>query len=205
MVVVPHPDDESLSTGGLIMHQMAKGVPVVVVAVTDGEAAYPSWPHPGLAATRREEQRAALSILGVSVAATLRLGLPDGAVLTHRDQLVTSLEELIEPGDVIVAPWAHDWHPDHAACGVAALAVARSHPSCVLVGSLFWALHHVDPRDHPDVGFAVLELSADELVWRREALRSHSSQFYGREHEPILDHALVERLDQRFEHYVVSP
>ena len=41
VVVAPHPDDETLLSGGLIAHQARAGVPVIVLAVTDGEAAYP--------------------------------------------------------------------------------------------------------------------------------------------------------------------
>lgn len=185
------------------MHQMARDVPVVVVAVSDGEAAYSTLPDPGLATTRRAEQRAALSILGVSVAATVRLGLPDGALVAHEDELVDGLNSIIRSGDVVVAPWTHDWHPDHVACGRATEAVAIARP-CTLLGSLFWALHHTDPRDHPDVGFASLELTDDECLWRREALRAHASQFDPREQPPILDQSLIDRLRLPVEHYVVS-
>lgn len=203
VVVVPHPDDESLSSGGLIMHQLARGVPVVVVAVTDGEAAYSTWPHPGLAAIRRDEQRTALKILGVPVSATVRLGLPDSALVTHGDELVDRLDAIIEPDDVVVAPWVHDWHPDHVACGRAAQHVAASH-RCTLIGSLFWALHHIDPRDHPDAAFVTLALTDDERLWRREALRSHRSQFDPCDHLPILDQSLIDHLHSPIEQYVVS-
>ena len=135
------------------MHQIARGVPVTVVAVTDGEAAYPSWSDPGLAAARRDEQATALSLLGVPAASTVRLGLPDSSVAAHQDDLAAHLDRLVEPGDVIVAPWRHDWHPDHEACGRAAEAVARAN-RCTLFGSLFWALHRVEPDDHPDVRIA---------------------------------------------------
>lgn len=201
VVVAPHPDDESLSTGGLIMHQMARGVPVIVVAVTDGEAAYPDRSRPELAATRRDEQATALSLLGVPAAATVRLGLPDSSV--HQHDLVARLGRLVEPGDVLVAPWRHDWHPDHEACGRAAELVARTH-RCTLISSLFWAFHRVDPWDHPDVRIAALPLTADESTWRREAVRSHASQFDGGAHPPILDDALLSRLLRPIEYYVTA-
>jgi LmbE family N-acetylglucosaminyl deacetylase len=201
IVVAPHPDDETLSSGGLIMRQIARRVPVTVVAVTDGEAAYPSWSAPGLAAARREEQATALSLLGVPAAATVRLGLPDSSVAAHQDDLAEHLDRLVEPGDVIVAPWRHDWHADHEACGRAAETVARAN-RCTLFGSLFWALHRVEPEDHPDARIAALSLTDDEAMWRRVALRSHASQFDGGRHRPILDDTLVERLLQPVEHYI---
>jgi len=202
-VVVPHPDDEALSSGGLIMHQMGRGVPVVAVAVTDGDAASATWPEPGLAATRREEQRTALSILGVAVASTVRLGLPDGALAAHGDTLVERLLAIVQPGDVVVAPWAHDLHPDHVVCGHAAQLVARAH-RCTLLGSMFWALHQIDPRDHPDIGFATLVLTDDECLWRQEALHSHASQFDQGMHKPILDESLLDPLRLPIERYVVA-
>ena len=39
VVVAPHTEDETLLSGGLIAHQARAGVPVIVLAVTDGEAA----------------------------------------------------------------------------------------------------------------------------------------------------------------------
>ena len=55
LVIAPHPDDETLAVGGLIAAQRAKGLEVVVVAVTDGENAYPD--SPGLGDLRSCEQR----------------------------------------------------------------------------------------------------------------------------------------------------
>lgn len=185
------------------MHQMGRGVPVVAVAVTDGEAASTTSTEPGLAATRREEQRISLSILGVAVAATVRLGLPGGALAAHGETLVELLLAIVRPGDVVVAPWAHDLHPDHVACGHAAQVVARTH-SCALLGSMFWALHHIDPRDHPAIGFATLVLTDDECLWRQEALHSHASQFDRGTQAPILDESLLDPLRLPVERYVVA-
>lgn len=48
VVVAPHPDDEVLGCGGLIAAARAAGVPVLIIALTDGEQAYPDEPgwHP---------------------------------------------------------------------------------------------------------------------------------------------------------------
>jgi LmbE family N-acetylglucosaminyl deacetylase len=63
LVVVPHPDDETLAVGGLIAIQRAKGVDVTIIAVSDGENAYEQ--NQGPAELRREEQICALERLGV--------------------------------------------------------------------------------------------------------------------------------------------
>jgi LmbE family N-acetylglucosaminyl deacetylase len=46
LVVAPHPDDETLGTGGLIAALRSRGIEVTVVAVTDGENAYPDDVEP---------------------------------------------------------------------------------------------------------------------------------------------------------------
>ena len=70
---------------------------------------------PGLrrdsARLRRSEQDKALHMLDVPLGSTIRLHIPDGKVADHEDELSEVLEDLIEPGDLIVAPWVHDWHP----------------------------------------------------------------------------------------------
>src|SRR6187399_2442164 len=67
VIISPHPDDETLGAGGLIASQIRRGIPVDVVAVTDGEAAYPG--QTDLAAVRRAEQENAVRELGVSARA----------------------------------------------------------------------------------------------------------------------------------------
>ena len=101
---------------------------MIIVAVTDGEAAYPTWPAPARR-VRRCEQDKALHMLDVPAGSTVRLHMPDGRVSDHEHELARILDELIVPGDLIVAPWAHDWHPDHEACGRAAKAAAVGGPS----------------------------------------------------------------------------
>ena len=118
--MVPHPEDETLLAGGLIVRQTRRGVPVVILAVTDGEAARPTWSHPVLARLRQSEQDKALHMLDVPGGSTMRLHLPDGRVADCERELTDVLAGMADEGDLIVAPWVHDWHPDHEACGRAA-------------------------------------------------------------------------------------
>jgi LmbE family N-acetylglucosaminyl deacetylase len=53
LIIVPHPDDETLGIGGGIAMQVAKGLPVQVIAVTDGENAYATGTN--LGGVRRAE------------------------------------------------------------------------------------------------------------------------------------------------------
>jgi LmbE family N-acetylglucosaminyl deacetylase len=147
IVVAPHPDDEIFGTAGLVQSLRARRIPVEIVAVSDGEGSHPLAVAEGLElrAIRRRESEEALQRLGWEGAEVTRLGLPDGQIDRHVDSLTATLRSLLHPGDLCLAPWWHDGHPDHDACGEAALAACRSvqaHP----LGYLVWAWHWADPR-----------------------------------------------------------
>ena len=176
--VVPHPDDEVLLMGGLLARQLGAGAPVTVVAVTDGEAAYPGLAPEPLAGTRRREQAAALAHLAGASAARppdiVRLGLPDGHVARAELQLVDALRATIGQAALIVAPWVRDHHPDHEAVGRAAALVAAER-AAVLAAGLFWAWSHTLPAS----GLRRLTVAGCDGDKRRAALASHRSQLVG--------------------------
>lgn len=205
IVVVPHPDDEALAAGGLIAHQRAHGRDVVVVAVTDGDAAYPDWHGEELARVRRREQLDALHALGVGRRAVHRLGMPDGATDRHVDDIAAELRWLVGASDTLVAPAVFDRHPDHQACGRAATAVADA-VGCSLLGSLVGAHHH--PEHAPaDLSLGVLALSDDEVARRMAAVTSHRSQLLPSHHtvaDPILSRASIALLERPLEYYVLG-
>lgn len=136
LVLAPHPDDESLATGGLIQRAYALGADVRVLLLTDGDDN--PWPQRWLerrlvidAAARRRwgerrraEVRHALAGLGVPERALLALGWPDMGVTARlctdfaaaRDALATRLASCAPT--LIAAPTLDDRHPDHSAARV---------------------------------------------------------------------------------------
>ena len=200
-VVVPHPDDEALLFGGLLEGLCRQGTPVDVVAVTDGEAAYEGVDERRLAAQRRREQQASLEVLGLAPSRIRHLGLPDGNVATYTDELTAAI---VDCGNaVVVAPWRHDHHCDHEACGRAARAAA-SVLNGELFGGLFWAWHRT-----PTAAFAghrLVALDLGETAWRRRrrALEQHRSQLERDEGTPVLTDELLEPIRWRREYYVVE-
>ena len=62
LVLEPHPDDETLGAGGLTVKLCSLGVPVTVVALTDGDHAYTDAHN--LGEIRVREQTEALHRLG---------------------------------------------------------------------------------------------------------------------------------------------
>lgn len=205
VILVPHPDDEALATGGLIARQRRNGRQVTVVAVTDGDAAYPDWNGVELARVRRREQLDALEVLGVGRPCVRRLEVPDGAVADHVGGIVDQLAELVGEDDVLVAPATFDWHPDHEACGRAAVHVS-TRTGCRLLGSLFWAHHHPDHAP-PEIRLVVLPLTDDEVADRWKAVTCHESQLrhLGRSTaDPILSPDVLELLGRSVEYYVLG-
>src|SRR6202046_1738780 len=113
VIVAPHPDDETLAAGGLIATQRSRQIPVTLLAVTDGEAAYPDVSD--LGRTRRVEQTRAAEVLGIAEDAIIHFGLPDSAVAESELALTDRIEGSIDSDTLLVAPWQRDPHPDHEA------------------------------------------------------------------------------------------
>ncbi len=201
LVLAPHPDDEALAAGGLIAHLRARGVPVTVVAVTDGENAYGECP--GLGPIREREQTAALARLGVEPANIFRLRLTDSGVAGHESLLADLLAPLVPPGMHIVAPWRKDFHPDHEACGRAA-AVVAAQTGAALTSWLFWTWHRGDPALLAGENAAALHLSEGEQALKQAAIAEHLSQLAHPSGEPILPACLLLPARRSFEVFLLA-
>lgn len=126
VVVAPHPDDEVLGCGGLIALAARRGMDVLIVSVTDGEACYPghpTWTPQRLRAARARELSAALFELGADTAQTMPLHVADGGIETCIADLTATLAETLKVTDLVLTTAANDGHPDHEAThrGVAAV------------------------------------------------------------------------------------
>lgn len=118
LCIAPHPDDAELCCGGLLLKARSAGKRVVIVDCTRGEMG-----TRGSVATRAREAAAADRMLGTSARVNLKLRdghLQDSDAL--REPLVHALRRF-RPKVVLVPHW-EDQHPDHAAVGRAAEAVA---------------------------------------------------------------------------------
>jgi LmbE family N-acetylglucosaminyl deacetylase len=200
VIISPHPDDETLGAGGLIAYQRRQGIPVVVVAVTDGEAAYDD--SPGLGDLRREEQNRALAELGVDVCHTVRLELSDSAVTGCEAELTNLLLPLVARDTLLVAPWSLDPHPDHEACGRAA-EVAAERCGATLVSYVFWTWHHRTAEDLH--GLRLVRFAMDEQLRsaRAAALAHHHSQLVHPGGSPILPDLLLSPARRSFESFIL--
>lgn len=130
MVVVAHPDDAEFTMAGTVAAWTREGCRVAYVVCTDGNAGShePAMTRERLAEIRREEQRAACAVLGVSD--ILFLGYDDGQLqptLELRRDLVRAIRqhkpEVVLTGDpsVLFSRDSYINHPDHRAAAQAAI------------------------------------------------------------------------------------
>ena len=166
VVLGAHPDDESLGCGRLMSLWRRRVGDVIAVLATAGESCleHIGRTPPGLARRRMLEWENATEDLGVT---TLhRAELPDGEVEAHRGQLRVVLEKAVRAAPrpvVIAAPWRHDPHPDHQACGAVAEEVAADLGVAVLefpVWMTFWC----EPDSSAAQAARLVRIVTDEIA-----------------------------------------
>ncbi|MDO8384711.1 MAG: bifunctional PIG-L family deacetylase/class I SAM-dependent methyltransferase [Microbacterium sp.] len=190
IVLAAHPDDETLGAGGLIATAALRGIRVVVVVATDGDASHPdspTWPRQALARERRVELTRAIDLLAPGSALSF-LGLPDGQLREHRKRLTRQvrsaiLEETTEDPlrTLVVAPWRGDGHRDHRVLGEVAeeFSAELGHRA---LGYPIWFWHWAHPSD-TGIGtgiatesWTVLTLGRTAHAAKRRALTAHATQ-----------------------------
>lgn len=136
LVVLAHPDDESMGMGGTIALHSRAGVPVTYVCATRGQMGRhmgrPSFANrETLRALREQELREACRVLGIS---DLRfLGLWDKTVeLEPRQEVADRIRRIIEevrPSLLLTFHPQHGGHQDHCAVGDAAILAVKQVPA----------------------------------------------------------------------------
>lgn len=192
LVLAPHPDDESIATGGMLAAARRAGAAVRVVIATSGEnnpwaqraferrVVLGARARMRFAGRREGEALAALEALGIERDAVVFLRLPDQG-LTHlllRDAAglcARLVEEVVRfAPSVLIAPSAEDLHPDHSALAVASeLALedagsARSQPR-----RLAFFVHNPCARRAHLPGLALAEA---DVLRKSAAIARHPSQ-----------------------------
>ena len=199
LVVMAHPDDESMGCGGMILRHTRAGVPVSLICATRGEAGWSGKPFGAkkedLAQIRSGELEEAAAALGISDVQVW--DYPDGGMSGCDPQEITDCvwEQISKLRPKAVVGWGPDGvygHPDHIAVGACTdLAVnamaegdrpALYHLAVDQQVANFYrdALRltggHELPlvvKDHVDV---VLELDSDEVMMKLRAIDCHRSQ-----------------------------
>ncbi len=181
VVVVAHPDDETLAMSGLLIRTATSRLPTVVVMATAGEHSHPDSPTrtpDDLRAARRVELRLALTRLH-SEADVRWLGLPDGRVADHLDALDDVLAGIVDDTTLLVSTWSGDGHSDHEAVADSAARSAARVGARHLQAPI-WLWHWGTRDDVPWATVRRLPLDAEAVRRRRAALEAYVSQ-----HRPL--------------------
>ncbi|MBU0669908.1 MAG: PIG-L family deacetylase [Alphaproteobacteria bacterium] len=178
LLVMPHPDDETLGCGQALAAAADAGRPIGLVLVTDGEASHPSCDRGELVAMRRTELAAALAVLSPGRRIPVhRLALPDGT--SRRGDLsgegweaLLAFANTLDPRAI----WTTspiDPHCDHAAAHAIARDIAE-HFRAALWSAPVWG--RFGERPLPEGELRLFEAPA--LAERKaRALAAYRSQF----------------------------
>lgn len=206
LVVLPHPDDESFSSGGTIAMHADAGVPVTYLCGTYGDMGRnmgrPFFANrETLRDVREGELREACRILGADVRF---LGLRDKTVeFENPDELAARIARTVRELDadlVITFYPGKAVHPDHDALGEAtARAVELLKPGA---RPQLWAVA-VGERADIEADLGPADVRVDVRAWadrKRAALEAHATQtktmFERIEREAASDEHLRERLEE---------
>jgi LmbE family N-acetylglucosaminyl deacetylase len=188
LVVAPHPDDETLGCGGTIALLRRASCAVSVLVITDGAASHPHsrrFPPARLAALRRAESCAALSVLGVAESQLTFLGLPDAAAPRCGEagfaHAVAACAALLERERIrtVLAPWRRDPHDDHrAASEIVRAALQPRRDDVRLLEYPIWLWFNAQASDAPQQGEAMAWRLAikETLPLKRSAIDAYHSQ-----------------------------
>ncbi|MBB6440589.1 PIG-L family deacetylase [Phycisphaera mikurensis] len=179
VVLVPHPDDESLGCGLALAAAAAAGRRITLVLLTDGEGSHPgSATHPPevLARLRRAELDEAIDALCPDEAPrVVRLGLPDGRctaddALAHLDAARALLDDAAPA--TVWTTWSGDPHCDHEAAAALAEALAAD-PAVAVWSYAVWGRFGPARASTP----GLRRFACDEMRPRkRAAAGAHRSQ-----------------------------
>jgi LmbE family N-acetylglucosaminyl deacetylase len=200
LLVMAHPDDESMGAGGLVLRHTRNGVTTHLICATYGEKGWMGKPPgakeedlPEIRAGELEEAAVALGLAGVEL-----WDYPDGGVAQEDQQEITQRiwEHITKVRPRAVVGWGPDGgygHPDHIALGactdaaVAAMTegerpalyhlaadeqLAQFYQEAIRLGGEDRPLS-VSAQEKVDV---VIELDPDEVVMKLRAIDCHRSQ-----------------------------
>lgn len=191
LIVAPHPDDESLGTGGLLQRAFASQVPVRILFGTHGENnpwAQRFWERrwkigcaerAGWGERRRQEALNAISVLGGQPECARFLNLPDqgitGLLMKGDPELLSLFAEEIEEWrpTLVVIPAMRDAHPDHSALSVVLSMVLGSFGGLL---SQVWEYLVHEPQVAITRQPVILRLSSEEVERKQKAILCHETQ-----------------------------
>lgn len=214
VVVAPHPDDESLGCGGLIVQALKQGRAVRVVIVSDGCGSHPNskaYPHDRLRSLREAETVRAMAELGLGAEHVRFLRLPDGGVPSEGAEAEAAADKVAEiaraaGAGALFVTWRHDPHCDHtASAAIVDLARARL-PGLAAYAYPVWGWTLPPEREVGPAPEGFRLAVETERAAKRRAVEAHASQVSGLiKDDPSgfqLEPAMIDRLCGPHEWYI---
>jgi LmbE family N-acetylglucosaminyl deacetylase/SAM-dependent methyltransferase len=211
LVLVAHPDDETLGAGGLIASAAAAGARVTIVIASDGEASHldsPTHTPTQLGEMRRAEVTQAVSLLNANAEVKF-LGLPDSELAAHVDEITDCVSGCSTEVSIIATTWVGDRHPDHVACAEVGARLAQTRGIHHWQFPI-WLWHWGTPESRELTTEPLRRLCLDDaaIAAKRNALKAHASQHTPLSSEPgdeaILSASMLEHFDRDYEVFIVS-
>ncbi len=192
LILAPHPDDESLATGGLILQALARGAKVHIIFATNGDNN--PWPQRWVerrwrigpdeqqrwGAQRQQEARRAVAYLGLPEGAASFLNLPDQGtprLLHRRDeatlQRMTAEIAAFRP-TLCAIPSPYDLHRDHNALHLLWQIAEHRAALSETPRQLHYLVHF--RRDEPAPPPVCLHLSEADRQKKHDAILCHETQ-----------------------------
>ena len=153
LIFAPHPDDEIIGIGGMILRILKEGTEVHIVYLTDGEKSGASLDEEMIRKARIGLMIMIAKDIGIPLSNLYWLHIPDGTVPHHREsgfiKRVNQLSHLInwiKPDAVFATHDLDYWPLDHVACSELAVeAVKRSDHKPELWLYWVWTWYHLRP------------------------------------------------------------
>jgi LmbE family N-acetylglucosaminyl deacetylase len=218
IILSPHPDDESLGTGGLIALARRHDRNATVISLTDGSGSHPNsraFPRDRLISTRRSELAQAARILGLAPDRIIELGLPDTAAPKSGPDFERSVTRVLpiitsSGADSLFVTWEHDPHCDHEAAACLAREIRRLIPGLKLWAYPVWGWHISADQPITAPPPAGLRLPIDDVLpIKHAAIAAHASQMTGLiDDDPSgfrFTEAQLAPFLRPFEHYIEVP
>lgn len=161
LIVVPHPDDETIGLGGFIMKYSPN---CTLMLVTNGCCGNPEYSREETIRIRNEEYSKALARLGVSCRC-INLGINDRSVSRNLRQIKQAIEE---DYDYIFVPNSKDDHIDHRAISKYIIRLRQwGRIKSIVVEYEVWT-----PLKRPNLFIDISDIYRD----KEEAIREYKSQ-----------------------------
>jgi LmbE family N-acetylglucosaminyl deacetylase len=197
LVLAPHPDDETLGCGAVILRKLAAGTPVTVVVVADGRHSHRSGylTPEGVGALRRTEMLEVGRRLGLPPKSLRQLGFEDRTLTRREDDLVGVVGELItelNPDEVYVTG-AFEPHADHSALGRATRRALeqRDEPPLLMEYPIWmWSQMYDGGTPAPlRIRMATAKAALDLLFLRRKPAKVRAAEFVAGKMHALEGHA----------------